>query len=101
MNKKLIAVAVAGALGAPGAALAQASTVQIYGTVVLNYAYLDSGNGILKTDRSTPTTATSGSRVKKAWAAVSAGGSSARTRWILPPVAQQAIAGAAATARSA
>ncbi len=43
MNKKLIAVAVAGALGAPGVALAQASTVQIYGTIVLNYQYLDSG----------------------------------------------------------
>ena len=43
MNKKLIAVAVAGALGAPGVALAQASTVQIYGTIVMNYNYLDSG----------------------------------------------------------
>ena len=43
MNKKLIAVAVAGALGAPGVALAQASTVQIYGTIIVNYNYLDSG----------------------------------------------------------
>ncbi len=43
MNKKLIAVAVAGALGAPGVALAQASTVQIYGTLVLNYNYIDQG----------------------------------------------------------
>ena len=43
MNKKLIAVAVAGALGAPGAALAQASTVQMYGTLVMNYNYLDAG----------------------------------------------------------
>ena len=43
MNKKLIAVAVAGALGAPGVALAQASTVQIYGTIIVNYQYLDSG----------------------------------------------------------
>jgi len=43
MNKKLIAVAVASALGAPGVALAQASTVQIYGTIVMNYQYLDSG----------------------------------------------------------
>ncbi len=33
MNKKLIAVAVASALGAPGVALAQASTVQIYGAM--------------------------------------------------------------------
>lgn len=59
MNKKLIAVAVAGALGAPGVALAQASTVQIYGTLVMSYAYVDSGGvgtgnaittGRLKTD---------------------------------------------------
>lgn len=33
MNKKLLAVAVAGALAAPGLALAQASNVQIYGTI--------------------------------------------------------------------
>jgi predicted porin len=33
MSKKLIAVAVAGALGAPGVALAQASSVQIYGAM--------------------------------------------------------------------
>jgi len=45
MNKKLIAVAVAGALGAPGVALAQASTVQIYGTLVMNYNYVDQGGG--------------------------------------------------------
>jgi predicted porin len=45
MKKKLIAVAVAGALGVPGVALAQASTVQIYGTLILNYNYLDSGAG--------------------------------------------------------
>lgn len=44
MKKKLIAVAVAGALGVPGVALAQASTVQIYGTVVLNYQYVNLGN---------------------------------------------------------
>jgi predicted porin len=44
MKKKLIAVAVAGALGVPGVALAQASTVQIYGTLILNYNYLDKGN---------------------------------------------------------
>jgi len=50
MNKKLIAVAVAGALGAPGVALAQASTVQIYGTIILNYNYADSGSGIPKVD---------------------------------------------------
>ncbi|HXF66259.1 MAG TPA: porin [Burkholderiales bacterium] len=43
MQKKLMAVAVAGALGAPAAALAQTATVQMYGTVVLNYNYVDSG----------------------------------------------------------
>jgi len=37
MNKKLMAVAVAGALAAPGVALAQASTVQIYGRIILDY----------------------------------------------------------------
>src|SRR5450631_2334264 len=46
MNKKLIAVAVAGALSAPGLALAQASTVQIYGTLIMNYQYVDSGNSL-------------------------------------------------------
>ncbi len=50
MNKKLIAVAVAGALGVPGVAFAQASTVQIYGTVVTNYNYLDQGAGAVKGD---------------------------------------------------
>jgi predicted porin len=50
MNKKLMAVAVAGALGAPALALAQASTVQIYGTIVINYNYLDQGNHRVKTD---------------------------------------------------
>lgn len=43
MHKKLLAVAVAGALGAPGIALAQASTVQIYGTMYLEYGYADQG----------------------------------------------------------
>ena len=43
MNKKLIAVAVAGALSAPVAALAQSSTVQIYGTLNVNYGYYDNG----------------------------------------------------------
>ena len=54
MKKKLIAVAVAGALGAPAVALAQASTVQIYGTLIVNYNYLDVGgtspNGKPKVD---------------------------------------------------
>jgi len=45
MNKKLMAVAVAGALGAPALALAQASTVQIYGKAVIEYGYVNQGNG--------------------------------------------------------
>ena len=45
MNKKLMAVAVAGALGAPALALAQASTVQIYGKAVFEYGYANQGTG--------------------------------------------------------
>ena len=33
MQKKLIAVAVAGVLGAPALAMAQSSTVQVYGRI--------------------------------------------------------------------
>jgi len=46
MQKKLIAVAVAGALVAPAAALAQSSTstVQIYGRLIVNYNFLDQGD---------------------------------------------------------
>ena len=44
MQKKLIAVAMAGAFGAPALALAQTSTVQIYGTINLEYGYVDAGN---------------------------------------------------------
>src|SRR5262245_56582950 len=50
MRKKLLAVAVAGAFAAPAAALAQSSTVQIYGTIVVNYNILDQGDGLKKTD---------------------------------------------------
>jgi len=50
MKKKLIAVAVAGALGAPALALAQASTVQIYGTFYLEYNYWDQGANKVNTD---------------------------------------------------
>ncbi len=42
MNKKLMAVAVAGALAAPALAFAQASTVQIYGRMEAQYGYLNS-----------------------------------------------------------
>jgi len=42
MNKKLMAVAVAGALAAPAAALAQ-STVQLYGSIYMEYAFTSTG----------------------------------------------------------
>jgi len=43
MNKKLMALAVAGAFAAPAAAFAQASNVQIFGTMYLEYAYAKQG----------------------------------------------------------
>lgn len=49
MNKKLMAVAVAGALVAPAAALAQ-STVTVYGKVTMEYGYADQGQGKPNTD---------------------------------------------------
>ena len=39
MNKKLMTLAVAGAFAAPAAAFAQASKVQIFGTIYMEYAY--------------------------------------------------------------
>lgn len=45
MNKKLMAVAVAGALGVPALAMAQASTVQIYGKAMIEYGYTNQGTG--------------------------------------------------------
>jgi len=45
MQKKLLAVAVAGALAAPAIALAQTSTVQIYGAVNFEYGVGDQGTG--------------------------------------------------------
>ena len=45
MNKKVMALAVAGALAAPGAALAQASNVQIYGTMYVEYGYVKQNTG--------------------------------------------------------
>src|ERR671927_475810 len=50
MKKKALALAVAGALGAPALAFAQASTVQIYGQVRVDYQYLDQGDGLRKVD---------------------------------------------------
>jgi len=43
MQKKLIAVAVAGALGVPAVALAQTSTVSISGRFYMEYGYVDMG----------------------------------------------------------
>ena len=43
MQKKLIAVAVAGALGAPAVALAQNATVNMYGTMYFEYSSVDQG----------------------------------------------------------
>jgi len=45
MNKKLMAVAVAGALAAPALAFAQASTVQLYGKVTYEYGVANQGSG--------------------------------------------------------
>ena len=50
MNKKLMAIAVAGALAAPAAALAQSSTVQVYGTLIINYNLVDYGQGRVNND---------------------------------------------------
>jgi len=41
MNKKLMAMAVAGALATPMAALAQTATVQVYGLVNMEYGYVN------------------------------------------------------------
>jgi len=43
MQKRVIAIAVAGALGVPAVALAQSSTVQIYGTLYMEYSRIDQG----------------------------------------------------------
>ncbi len=45
MNKKLMAVAVAGALAAPALAFAQASTVQLYGKITYEYGVANQGSG--------------------------------------------------------
>ena len=50
MKKKLMAVAVAGALAAPAAVMAQTSTVQIYGKLTYEYGYADTGDGRPNTD---------------------------------------------------
>jgi predicted porin len=46
MNKKLMAVAVAGALAAPAMAFAQASTVQIYGLLNAEYGFVNQPDAV-------------------------------------------------------
>ena len=50
MNKKLMAVAVAGALVAPAVAMAQSSTVSVYGSFYMEYAFINSGRALNGTD---------------------------------------------------
>lgn len=50
MNKKLMAVAVAGALAVPALAFAQASTVQVYGKITYEYGVVNQGSGKPNTD---------------------------------------------------
>lgn len=50
MQKKLMAVAVAGALAAPALAFAQASTVQIYGNIRTDYNFVKQGAGLQRVD---------------------------------------------------
>jgi predicted porin len=45
MNKKLMAVAVAGAFVAPALVYAQNATVQVYGRATVEYGYADQGSG--------------------------------------------------------
>ena len=52
MQKKLLAVAVAGVLGAPAVALAQSSTVQVFGTLYVEYSFADQGNNPAGFERS-------------------------------------------------
>lgn len=50
MQKKLMVIAVAGALAAPAVAMAQSSTVQIYGKITYEYARIKEGAGRISTD---------------------------------------------------
>jgi len=51
MQKKLLAVALAGAFGAPAVALAQSSTVQVFGTMYVEYTvHAHQGSGLSSTD---------------------------------------------------
>jgi len=50
MQKRLMAVAVAGVFAAPALVLAQSSTVQLYGRITYEYGYVDQGAGKASTD---------------------------------------------------
>ena len=63
MQKKLMAVAVAGALAAPAVALAQSSTVQIYGTMYVEYGFVDQGTFAAGTRQDVDILQTPGSNV--------------------------------------
>ena len=55
MQKKLLAVAIAGAFGAPALTLAQTSTVQVFGTIYMEYTvHADQGRNPAGADRSFP-----------------------------------------------
>jgi len=60
MNKKLMAMAVAGALATPMAALAQTSTVQIYGLINAEYGFVDNPDTTAGAGRSNTDTINSG-----------------------------------------
>jgi predicted porin len=49
MQKKLLAVALAGAFGAPALALAQSSTVQVFGTLYVEYGRVDQADAAIGT----------------------------------------------------
>jgi len=63
MNKKMMALAVAGAFAAPAAAFAQASNVQIYGTAYIEYAYAKQGVGAVGQLNNTDLLQTPGSAI--------------------------------------
>jgi len=72
MKRKLLSVAVASAFMAPAAALAQSSTVQVYGTVLVNYNLVDYGAGRVNNDMLNRMTLTLGSKAKSSCGGLSA-----------------------------
>lgn len=63
MQKKLVAVAVAGVLGAPAVALAQSSTVQVFGTLYVEYSFIDQGTSGIGDKRDVDMLQTPGSNI--------------------------------------